>query len=369
MSNFAAAADKLRDGWRTTLTGARALLDDTRHVCSGALQLDLSGFGGVPTGSQIQLVGGEAMMKTWLSLEYAVFLQRVYPKMKVVYIRVEPGGLDMSYAIAQGINPDNFVVWPVESGEAAAEAIIHFFAATDVIMVILDSIPVMLPATADKRNWERMEVAQAPDRATLVGRVVASCAKILIEDSMLPKPRKPILCWINQWRTAPTSFGDPRYAPSTGALKFQSRSTIELHIPNKQYVMRKDEALGKDVPCYNEIDFTIKKTHGARGVTGSFIVNVDHQHPMLKPGQIADLQPTLARAVGYGLLTGGAGKFEVNLVNAEGETIGSREAQTQKKLENILREDKEFTTALRDCIIGMHRKSNNKSFSNWKAGE
>ena len=112
-------------------------------LSTGCLGLDIClGVGGLPRGRVIEIYGPEASGKTTLVLETIAALQREGGT--AAFIDVEHA-LDLQYAKALGVRPDQLVLSQPDYAEQALEITDTLVRSSAVDLVVIDSVAALVP--------------------------------------------------------------------------------------------------------------------------------------------------------------------------------------------------------------------------------
>ncbi len=182
--------------------------------------------GGMPKSRIVQFWGPEGVGKTTLSLELAKHVPFC------VYIDGE-GMLDEDRVVKFGINPKRFMLQRPNFGEEAAEVIIEFTKA-NVPLIVMDSVPSMVPEKVQSEEIGKSPVALIPR---------------LLSQQLFPRlipalnNSQTTIVFINQVREkVGVMFGDPYDYPGGRALKHYLALNIQL--ARKQWFGPKNNRLG-----------------------------------------------------------------------------------------------------------------------------
>lgn len=195
------------------------------RLACGAFGMDYPLFGGLPYGRICVYSGQNHSGKTTAACVEMAAFQRANPDKMCVYVDVEHSldlqfqakmtGLDLSKMYY--MNPETL------SGEQILEAIIEMEKdADDIGMIVLDSIPALLPADVLENDLTK--------DVGLRGTIAKPLHKFLIEMSSLLSKNGNILILINQVRQAGTTFtGAPIYKePGGDAPKYYSSVSVRF---------------------------------------------------------------------------------------------------------------------------------------------
>lgn len=310
------------------------------HVETGVFMLDLALLGGIPEGLVTQVYGWEASGKTTICMRTCARAQAKHPTKAVVYIDAEHT-FDPVWAAHHGIDVDRLYVVQPESGEQAVDILDAVLRSPETAVVILDSLPALVPQAEIDSSAEDSLVAK---RSQLIGR---ACSKILsATQAARAQGNNPTTIFINQFRMKiGVAHGDPRTLPGGMQPKYLASTMIE--VKKKKENMGKDEY---DMPIveYNEHGFAIKKSKVGNSLRdGEFIMICDPNHP-LGQGAIDEGRQVVTYAKRMGIVSGGGASWYVDGIN-----------QKFGKMDDIVKyleqDDFEFTM-LKARIVATRRK-------------
>lgn len=242
--------DKLQKdfGDKIVAYGTRPLANVPR-LRSGIFQLDLSSGGGFPKGRISIVFGAESSGKTALAMRTIVQTQKDMPKDKCVLIDVEQT-YDPSWGEKFGIDNEKLIISNPDYAEQAVDIVEAFLYASDVSLVVFDSIAAMITSNEIEKG---ADVAAVGGASALVGKLVRKSVRAFGVEAK--KDHRPALLLVNQTRhKIGQMFGNPEYMPGGNSLKFSPSLTIRLHGTRTI-----DKKIHPAKHAYNETEFTIKK--------------------------------------------------------------------------------------------------------------
>lgn len=188
--------------------------DVTPHytkLSTGALGMDYPLFGGLPEGRIITFAGLFHSGKTTAACLAMSAYQRKYPEKTCVYIDVEHS-LDLTFqARMTGLQLDSMIYMSPTTltGEQILDAILDFQKADNIGLIVLDSIPALLPASS-------LDADMTKDPG-MRGTIAKPLHRFLVAMSGLVAEKKNMFIMVNQVRVAGTTFtGAPIYAEPGG---------------------------------------------------------------------------------------------------------------------------------------------------------
>lgn len=284
----------------------------TTFIETGVFLLDLGLLGGIPESRITQLYGHSAAGKTTIAARVVAAALRKHPKSVAVYIDAE-GTFDRQWGERAGIDVDRFVYVQPETGEQAVDILEASIRSKETCIVVLDSLPALVPQTIIERSAEDKTMAA---RAALIG---IACSKMLASLSA-ERQRKhyPSVVMINQWRSkVGFVMGNPNILPGGNQPRYASSAMIE--IKKRKEEMGKDR-YDNDVSMYNEHAFDIDKSKAGASVRqGEFrLVTADeYDCPdapglSLPAGTVDDYKVVATYAKRMGFITGGGASWLID---------------------------------------------------------
>jgi recombination protein RecA len=193
-------------GANTVVTASNVV--NTSRIISGSLTLDVVLGGGWPMNRWVELVGEASHGKTAIALRTIAANQKVNPDFTAVWIAAED--FDVKYAELCGVDTKRVILVETNNMEDAYEAVIKFMESKAVDMVVIDSLPALVPGAEDEKEMDEFTVGRGALITNKFFRKVASATKRDMIDS-----ERPVLgMMINQYRMKiGVMHGDPRTTP------------------------------------------------------------------------------------------------------------------------------------------------------------
>lgn len=178
------------------------------RITSGSLTLDVVLGGGWPMNQWVELVGEASHGKTALALRTIAANQVKDPNFTAVWIAAE--GFDPDYAELCGVDTSRVLLVETTSMEDAFDAVIQFMESKAVDIVVVDSLPALVPSAEDEKTMEEFTVGRGALLTNKFFRKVGSATKRDLVSS-----ERPVLgIMINQYRMKiGVMHGDPRTTP------------------------------------------------------------------------------------------------------------------------------------------------------------
>jgi len=178
------------------------------RITTGSLTLDVVLGGGWPVNQWTEIIGEASNGKTAIALKTVAANQAKNPDFTTVWIAAEP--FDVGYAQMCGIDTDRVFVVSTNIMEEAYEAAIQFCESKAVDLIIIDSLPALVPTAEDDKNMDEMTVGRGALLTNKFFRKVAKATK----RSLVENERGITCLLINQFRMKiGVMHGDPRTTP------------------------------------------------------------------------------------------------------------------------------------------------------------
>lgn len=201
-----AASINKKLGNNTVVTASEMRLP--KRITTGSLTLDVVLGGGWPMNHWVEIVGEASHGKTAIALKTIAANQKVNADFTAVWVAAE--NFDAEYAQMCGVDTSRVLIVETNSMEDAFDAVIQFCESKSVDMVVIDSLPALVPSAEDEKTMEEFTVGRGAMLTNKFFRKVAAATKRdLVEDE------RPILgIMINQYRMKiGVMHGDPRTTP------------------------------------------------------------------------------------------------------------------------------------------------------------
>lgn len=241
------AAIKKEKGDKVCVAGSQ--IPDVERILTGCFEFDYY-TGGFPRGRLSIVYGPESSGKSNVCYLAAASAQKGPEHCnKAVWVDLE-GTFDPSWAIQFGVDVEKLIVIKPGYGEEAVDLIMAFLYASDVALVVVDSIAVMTAAKEVEKSAEGMDVGTASVLVKRLSNKIAICLSMEYR-----RGHSPAVIFVNQTRfKIGVMFGDPETMPGGQAMKFLSSLTVRLYGKNEMV-----KTIHPDLPVYKATNAVIKK--------------------------------------------------------------------------------------------------------------
>lgn len=200
------------------------------RMSTGAFGFDYPLYGGLPLGRICTFAGLFHSGKTLAACIAMAAYQRKFPERLCVYVDLEHS-LDIKFMSRMtGLDPEKMIYFnPTNlTGEQVLDSILEFQKSDDIGMIVLDSIPALLPA-------ESIEKDMTKDPG-MRGTIAKPLHRFLIAMSSLVNQQNNIFIMVNQVRVAGTTFtGAPIYS-EPGGQGPQYYSSVKVRFGTRTFI-------------------------------------------------------------------------------------------------------------------------------------
>ena len=193
---------------------------------SGSYLLDDELKGGYVKGKHVEFMGESGSGKTTSCAEAVAQFQKKYPKEMIMWFDLE-NVLDEDYFNNIGVNidPDKFILLRPSTGEEVFEIIREFTKSFKGGLIVIDSVPLMVPETTMEADFNQANVA-AQARLMSKGLEMTMAHVSKSEATMF---------FINQLRVnIGNTYGDPNVTKGGKALGYYVRTRIKTSRQNSK---------------------------------------------------------------------------------------------------------------------------------------
>lgn len=213
-----------------TLAIKASVTPNYERMPTGAFGLDYPLYGGLVYGRIHTFAGLYHSGKTTAACLAMAAYQRNHPDQTCVYVDVEHS-LDLKFESRMtGLQLDKMLYFNPKTltGEQILDAILDFQKSDDVGMIVLDSIPALLPAQALENDMEK--------DPGMRGTIAKPLHRFLVVMSNLVNQKNNIFIMINQVRQSGTTFtGAPIYSEPGGQAS-QYYSSIKVRFGTRTFI-------------------------------------------------------------------------------------------------------------------------------------
>jgi recombination protein RecA len=238
---------QVKSGEKTAGYGINVV--DVERIPSGVFPFDLATGGGWPRG-RLSICGGPPSAgKTNLILKTIGCFQKLYPDLKVAFFDLEHA-LDGHWAKHFGIDVDKLIVVKPDYGEQAVDFVLELLDASDMGLIVVDTLAHLTPMKELETSAEKMTVAGA---SLLIGQLIRRATVGLLQAEK--HDRYPTVIGLNQIRyKIGVMYGDPEKMP--GGMMLEHASGLTVRVFGKDEF---DKAVHSTLPVRKETKITIKK--------------------------------------------------------------------------------------------------------------
>lgn len=202
---------------------------NTSFIRTGVLPIDVMLTGGLPRRRTTEFYGGFSTLKSYIGLKAIASTQEAGG----VAVLVDTEGVfDPEWATSLGVNVDQLILPPVETGEEAVD-ITQVLMQQGVDLVVWDSVAATMPQDEGKKRMSRENIQP--------GRQAALMSVMLRRLTSVNK--RTALMFINQTRMKiGIAYGNPETTPGGHALPFYASARIAMRKAGQE----KSEVQGTD---------------------------------------------------------------------------------------------------------------------------
>lgn len=224
-------AKKLNREFKDDKLAVKADITPTyERMPTGAFGLDYPLYGGLPLGRIITFAGLFHSGKTLAACLAMAAYQRRFPEQMCVYVDMEHS-LDLKFqARMTGLDMDRMIYMnpTTLTGEQVLDAILDLQKSDDIGMIVLDSIPALLPAQSVENDMTK--------DPGMRGTIAKPLHRFLIAMSSLVNQKNNLFIMVNQVRVAGQTFtGAPIYA-EPGGQGPQYYSSVKVRFGTRTFI-------------------------------------------------------------------------------------------------------------------------------------
>lgn len=178
------------------------------RITTGSLTLDVILGGGWPVNQWTEIIGEASNGKTAIALKTIAANQEKDPNFTTIWIAAEP--FDVGYAKICGVDTDRVMLIETNIMEEAYEATLQFCESKAVDLIVIDSLPALVPSSEDEKSMDESTVGRG---ALLTNKFFRKALKS-VKRSHVDEERGITCLMINQFRMKiGVMYGDPRTTP------------------------------------------------------------------------------------------------------------------------------------------------------------
>jgi recombination protein RecA len=211
-------------GEDAVVKGSRLLGHTIGRMSTGVLSYDAALGGGWPVGHWQEIIGRESHGKTLLVQSTVAANQRADPKFLVLWIAGE--SVNYEWCQAVGMDLERVLFVPSNHLEQSYEIALRYMQNRLVDLVVIDSIPAMIPETEDEREFIELTIGKS---ALLNNKFFMRKSQLAMRRSLVKRDRPCTGLAVNQWRDRiGVTHGDPRTTPGGLGKNFAFFTRIEM---------------------------------------------------------------------------------------------------------------------------------------------
>jgi recombination protein RecA len=313
--------------------------EDPERISTGVFQLDVALGGGFPVGRISLLYGTEASMKTTLCLKVIAEAQKKWPEKRSVFFDLE-GHLSRSWAEKMGVDNERLVYATPANAEQFVDIIEHIVYATDVAVIVVDSLAALVTTHELESDAEK---AMVGTQGIIINKFYRKLTRAM--GDIAEAGYSPTILLINQIRfRVGVMMGDPEIMPGGPSFRYASSITLRLYGKDEM-----DKSLSETLPSFKKISAIVKKWKVPIAARNSEFHIALLPNPSLKlhVGQANDIATIMYYLKALNMLVK-AGK-EWNVISPHGEILLS--CKLQEDVVAALVENESFLQAAKDGII------------------
>lgn len=231
MPSVLETAKKLNREFKDDKLAVKADITPTyERMPTGAFGLDYPLYGGLPLGRIITFAGLFHSGKTLAACLAMAAYQRRFPQQMCVYVDMEHS-LDLKFqARMTGLDMDRMIYMnpTTLTGEQVLDSILDLQKSDDIGMIVLDSIPALLPAQSVENDMTK--------DPGMRGTIAKPLHRFLIAMSSLVNQKNNLFIMVNQVRVAGQTFtGAPIYA-EPGGQGPQYYSSVKVRFGTRTFI-------------------------------------------------------------------------------------------------------------------------------------
>ena len=213
-----------------TLAIKASVTPEYTRVATGAFGFDYPTMGGLVEGRIATFAGLQHSGKSTAACVAMAAYQRRYPEKICVYVDMEHS-LDLKHQMRMtGLDLDKMIYFnpTTLTGEQVLDAILDFQKEEDIGMIVLDSIPALLPAQSLENDMEK--------DPGMRGTIAKSLHRFLVAMSSLVSKQNNIFLMVNQVRIAGKTFTGANIYSEPGGSAPDYYSSLKVRFGTRTFI-------------------------------------------------------------------------------------------------------------------------------------
>lgn len=210
------------------ISGGKSLMQgvevkDVERIPMPMVSVNRMLYGGIPRGRMVEFSGQEGGGKTSTALLFAGSYQQ-HDERPVFFVDSE-GTYDPRWAAKLGVDNDRLIKWTPENvtAEEVFQKILEIVETDEVGLVILDSIPALVPQQVDAKDMTEYQIGGISKALTTFA---IKLQKVLLKNSTVT------FIGLNQVRENMSPYGSPTTTPGGRAWKHLTSIRLEMGSSN-----------------------------------------------------------------------------------------------------------------------------------------
>jgi recombination protein RecA len=298
-------------------------------MTTGVLSYDAVLGGGWPVGHWSEVIGNESHGKSLLAQSTVIAGQRADPKHRTLWVAGEPVNFEWCQTLGMDLERVEFL--PGNNMEQAYDISIRYMENRLVDLVVIDSLPALIPTTEDEREFNELTIGRA---ALLNNKFFVRKATAAMRRSYTKHDRPCTGIAINQWRERVGGMGDPRISPGGKGKNFAFFVRVEM--TRTEWIKDSSRSVGGR---FRMRTLKNKTAPVNRAAEVNFYFDAV---PGYQKGAFDHAEDVVATALYYDLLGVGGGGYYV---------FGEHRWRGKDKVLAAVREDLDLQTELRSAVM------------------
>ena len=266
---------------------------NTGRLQTGIFPFDFATGGGFPMGKVSLVFGPSSSLKSTITCRAIGMAQRMFPEKRAVLVDPE-GTYDPEWAASQGVITDELAYSVPDFAEQGVDIVEGLLAASDVSIVVLDSIASMVPSKEIEEPGDKMIVGT---HSLLMGKLYRKSLVAL--NNARKEGNYPVFLAVNQIRhKIGVMHGNPETMPGGNAFPFGASLSVRLYGKEET-----DTKVHPNLHVWKVCDGIIKK-HKIPVLANTFTFKMAKINgPGVMQGQVYDWNTVIAYMKELGYIT------------------------------------------------------------------